>query len=33
MDEHSKELSPGHDRLKHNPEGQLKEFEIIAISM
>ena len=33
MDENSKGLSSGHDRLKHNPEGHLKEFEIIAISM
>jgi hypothetical protein len=33
MDEYSKRLSLGHDHLKHNPEGHLKEFEIIAISM
>ena len=33
MDEYLKILSTGHDRLKHNPEGNLIEFEIITISM
>ena len=32
-EEHLKGLSSGHDNLKHNSDGKLTEFEIIAISM